>query len=199
MVTMTTASSCDSLAVAEAIRRVQAGDVEAYAIVVGTHQRALRVWVARWCAAGIDPDDIAQRAFVAGFRSLGRFSGNAILPWLCTIARRELLAELKQRRRDPTRSLGSLAQLAEIECAAAEDDLDQADCDARRAVALRLCLKHLGGDGAEVIDRRYARNQSIAAIASALGISEDAIKARLHWLRGKLRECITMRLAAEAR
>lgn len=196
---MPASSPSDPAAVTEAIRRVQAGDVEAYGVVVAAHQRALRAWVARWCAAGIDPDDIAQRAFVAGYRSLARFSGTAILPWLCTIARRELLAELKLRRRDPARPAGSLAELAELEGAAAEHDLPSTELDERRSRALRTCLEQVGGDAAEVLDRRYRRGQPIAEIAAALGASLDAIKARLHWLRGKLHDCVSARLAAEDR
>jgi RNA polymerase sigma-70 factor, ECF subfamily len=196
---MSPVSPSDSAAVTEAIRRVQAGDVEAYAVVVVAHQRALRAWVARWCAAGIDPDDIAQRAFVAGYRSLARFTEGAILPWLCTIARRELLAELKLRRRDPARPVGSLAELAELEWAAAEHDLPSAELDERRARVLRTCLEQVSGDAAEVLDRRYRRGQPIAEIAAALGASLDSIKARLHWLRGKLHDCVSTRLAKEDR
>ncbi|GDY14364.1 sigma-24 [Planctomycetota bacterium] len=185
----------------DAIRRVQAGDAEAFTLLVETYQRALRTWVARYCSPGIEADEIAHRAFIAGFQSIHRFTGGAFLPWLCAIARHELLGELKRQKRSRQRPHGTLAELAELERTSALADLEDApaaDQDQRRVMALRTCLAQVQGTAAQLLDRRYRLGEGLDAIAAGLGLSLDAVKSRLHWLRGKLHACVMARLASTA-
>ncbi len=185
----------------DAIRRVQAGDSEAFTVLVETYQRALRTWVARYCPPGVEADEIAHRAFISGFESIHRFTGGAFLPWLCAIARHELLGELKRQKRSRQRPHGALAELAELERSSAMAELEDpqvADLEQQRIIALRTCLAQVRGTAAQLLDRRYRLGEDLAAIAAGLGLSLDAVKSRLHWLRGKLHACVTARLATAA-
>ena len=195
---MVTATQADLDA---AIRRVQTGDTDAFTLLVETYQRGLRTWVARYCPPGVEADEIAHRAFIAGFQSIHRFTGGAFLPWLCAIARHELLGELKRQKRSRQHPHGSLAELAELERTSALADLEDpqpAELEQRRVEALRACLAQVQGTAAELLDRRYRLGEDLAAIAAGLGLTLDAVKSRLHWLRGKLHACVTARLAAVA-
>lgn len=177
-----------------AIRRVQAGDIEAFALIVRATQRPLRSWLSRDCVPGIDADDVAHRAFITAFNQIHDFTpGGNCFAWLCTIARNHLRDELKRIRR--SRAAGAFDQLAGIEAVEAKDG---DEVDDRRVTALRACLAKLPAAMAELVEHRYQRQVSIADLAVRLGTSLGAVRVRLHHLRRKLRDCVTARLAAGA-
>jgi len=177
---------------AAAIRRVQGGDVEAYAAVVRAFQRPLRSWVSRDCAPGVDADEIAHRAFITAYHQIHDFApGGNCFAWLCAIARNHLRDELKRVRR--SRAAGALDQLAELEAIRAEEG---EVADDRRLVALRGCLEKLPAAMSELVEHRYLRQTPIAELAAQLGTSLGAVRVRLHHLRRKLQDCVTAHLAA---
>ncbi len=183
-----------NLQLAEVIRRVQAGDSEAYAEVVRTFQRPLRAWISRDCIAGIDGDDLTQRTFITAYEKIDGFTaGTNAFAWLCTIARNHLRDELKCIRRRRLAHPAALDQLAELEASAALEE-DQ-DLDDRHLVALRACLGGLPAAMATLVEERYTHQVPLAELAERLGTSLTAVKARLHDLRRRLRACVTARLA----
>jgi RNA polymerase sigma-70 factor (ECF subfamily) len=178
------------LSVDDAIRRIQRGEAEAFTIVVRAYQQPLRAWTSRWCAPGIEADDIAHRAFIIAFRQIASYTaGGNCFAWLCTIARNVLRDEVKRLKRAPA---GSSMALAELDAAAY--DLERDD-DGGRIEALRDCLKRLPAEGADLVQRYYAAGEPLAACASRLGKTLGAVKSYLHWLRGKLHDCVSAKLA----
>lgn len=188
MWTMDDAIPADAVEVAFA--RVLAGDREAYAHVVEAYEGTLRTGIAAFCPRAIDPREIVHQAFIVAFRQLDRYRvGSSPLAWLRGIARNLLLAELRRLRRERARRADPL-ELAEL--TAAEEELAAGgDGEDDRLVALRRCLAKLPADASDLLQRHYARGESLAAIAEALGKSMAAVKFRLHWLRRKLHACMT--------
>ncbi len=179
------------LSVDDAIRRIQAGDTEAFTVVVRAYQQPLRAWTSRWCAPGIEADDIAHRAFIIAFRAIASYTpGGNCFAWLCAIARNVLRDEVKRIRRTPASSPMALAELD-----AAASDLEDDD-DGGRIDALRDCLKRLPAAGAELVQRYYAEGEPLALCATRLGKTLSGVKSYLHWLRGKLHACVAAKLGA---
>ncbi len=84
----------------DAIRRVLAGDVEAYGEVVARHERPLRAIVTGIVADRQVVEDVVQESFVIAYRRLESFRGDArFSTWLTRIAIREAgRARTKLRR-----------------------------------------------------------------------------------------------------
>jgi RNA polymerase sigma-70 factor (ECF subfamily) len=177
----------------EAIRRTQGGDVEAFATVVLAFQRPLRTWLSRDCVPGIDPGDVAHRAFITAFTQIHDFTpGTNCFAWLCTIARNHLRDELKRLHRHRAVPIDALHGLAGLELDHASDGGEPGD--ERRLAALRACLGKLPALMMELVEMRYTRQAPLGEIAIALGTSLGAVKVRLHHLRGKLHDCMQARL-----
>lgn len=171
------------------VARVLAGDIEAYALLVECHERDLRSWLASRCPRQVDEVEIAQRAFVKAYENLHAYQpGRSFRGWLFGIARHLLLAECKQVR---VRSESArhyvdvvIAQLQEQAVEAADPEADL------RLAGLRRCLERLPEAARQLLERRYARKETMAAIADALGRSTVAVRKHLHLIRRKLHDCI---------
>jgi RNA polymerase sigma-70 factor, ECF subfamily len=73
---------------AEIIVQVQAGDVDAYAVLVRRYERLVRATVLRQCADRHHADDVVQETFLIAFQSLASLhNGARFAPWLLGIAR----------------------------------------------------------------------------------------------------------------
>jgi DNA-directed RNA polymerase specialized sigma24 family protein len=66
-----------------------------------------------------------------------------------------------------------------------------------RREALRVCLQSLSHDNRQLLDSRYAMDQSVTGIAEKLGRSRVAIYKRLGRIQGLLLNCINGRLEVE--
>jgi RNA polymerase sigma-70 factor (ECF subfamily) len=92
---------------AEIVRVVLRGDRDAFAVLVGRHERA--VWATAWAVLRDHhaAADAAQDAFLLAFRRLDRLSRpDRFGAWLLRIARRESVRIARRRARDPCRSIG---------------------------------------------------------------------------------------------
>ena len=181
----------------EAIRKVRQGDVDAYQHVVRALEGPVRSFVVARCPPGGDADDVAQRAFIAAYQNIGDYrEGSDFKAWIITIARYQLLAESSRLRRiaDYHQRLGPprLVEVLERRMNAG------AECEGRLG-HLRSCLKSLDAPLRELLAQRYEAELSIEEIAAKTGRSAGAIKKHLFFLRERLYECITSKLAAEAR
>ena len=80
----------------ELVRRAQAGDADAFGVLVNRHRRA--VFRAAFAALGsaADADDVTQDAFVTAYHKLGSFRGDAAFrTWLLAIAWRKAIDRRK--------------------------------------------------------------------------------------------------------
>lgn len=136
--------------------------------------------------------DVLQETNMVLWRKIDEFDvDKPFLPWGFAIARFQVLANVRDQKRD---KLLLDAELAEAISAEAETQADQLD---ELRGALRPCLETLTTGNRELIERRYLRSMSIAELADAVDRSVSAVKVALMRSRRRLAECIQVRLAAE--
>jgi RNA polymerase sigma-70 factor (ECF subfamily) len=69
------------------VERVQAGDKQAYGLLVAKYQRKLLRLISRLVRDPAEAEDVAQEAFIKAYRALGNFRGDsAFYTWLYRIA-----------------------------------------------------------------------------------------------------------------
>jgi RNA polymerase sigma-70 factor (ECF subfamily) len=100
------------------VRLAQAGDSEAFGILVNRHQSAVFRAALAGVGSSTEADDVAQEAFVAAYRKLGDFRGQAAFKtWMLAITWRKAM----DRRKSVTRWLRSV--VIPSESAEETDDL----------------------------------------------------------------------------
>jgi RNA polymerase sigma-70 factor, ECF subfamily len=178
------------------VRRVQAGDTNAFYDLIRPYERA--VFLAAWGLVKNDADaeDVAQEAVLKAFKGLTNFRGDAkFSTWLIQIAINEARMKLRKDRRHLYESIEEgqqgddgdympmdIADWREIPSEALE----------RKEVrdALNNALNSLSDKYRTVLILRDAQQLSIAETAQALGISEANVKTRLSRARLQLRDAL---------
>ena len=185
----------DSL-VDDAVRRVRAGEVGAFEVVVRRFETPLRAWLVAHATPGVDIDEVAQRSFVAAFGRLDEYRlGTNFAAWLFAIGRFQLRTEMTRLRR-----------VADYHARYAPDLL-QRELDRRssgppeiheeRLIYLEECLGKLGEHLRRFIRWRYEDGIPLDEMAARSGRSVPAVKKQLWKLRRVLHECIEDRMAEE--
>lgn len=191
-----TEEGTEAARIEDAIQQVKDGRVQAYEIVVQAHQRRLRALIAHLCPPGVDPDEIAQRAFVEAFKKIDAYAPHTnFFAWLASIGRAMVLVELRRIRGETRKHHNYLQHLV---TEAIETDLDASPMpDERRLLLLRDCLSGLPDDRRALLEMRYTAETPLAAIAGRIGSTASAVKFQLFDLRRKLRDCVRRKLMAE--
>ena len=136
--------------------------------------------------------DVVQETNLVLWRKIDEFQQDKpFLPWAFAIARFQVLAHLRDRKRDKVLLDANLAEKL-----SAEAEQQAGHMDTIRD-ALRPCMQGLTTTNRELIEKRYFRALSIAEIASAVDRSMGSIKVALLRIRRQLGECVQKRLTAE--
>ncbi len=137
--------------------------------------------------------DVVQETNLVMWRKANEFQPDKpFLPWAFAIARFQVLAHLRDHKRD--RMLLD-AELVEI---LSEDTQRTASQIDSIRDALRQCLLLQTPGNRELIEQRYHGAMSIADIAEAMNRTVGSIKVALLRVRRQLAECIQHRLATES-
>ena len=187
---------------ARLIEQSRRGDAGAFSQLVALHQGRVRAYVGAYISGlnrGDVVDDLAQEAFLAAFRSLDSYKGDAPFSvWLLGIARHKALMHLRGELRRLQRESRSVeGVLAPFLVASLEGDEAQLPRRDQEIAALQVCLENLPPGSAALISDRYFRGRSIGDIARELGKGEGAIRMNLLRLRQVLRTCVENRLRQE--
>ncbi len=185
------------LAIDEAIRRVQAGNVEDYRTVVVAFHLRLRTGIAALCPPGVEADEIVHLAFLQAYRHIDEYRlGTNFHAWLVAIARNLLRAEYTRRQRRAANEHNYLEHLLvqRLGQAAANDD-GAADLLAR---FLADCLKSLKLEAQTIFALRYRDGLQVKAIANRLARSATSVSVQVFRLRKLLRDCVTRKQAQAA-
>jgi len=175
------------------LTRLQHGDAEAFEVMVRTHGRQMLLVARRMLGNEEDARDAVQSAFLSAFRSVGSFEGEARLStWLHRIVVNAALMKLRTRRRRPEASIEDLlprfledGHHADPDwswSASAEDLMHQKETCAR----VRAAVGRLPESYRTVVMLRDINELSTTEVARTLGISENAVKLRLHRARQAL-------------
>lgn len=136
--------------------------------------------------------DVVQETNLMLWQKIGEFhSGKPFLPWAFAFARFQVMAHLRDHKRD---RLLLDAELAEMLSGEAKRQAEQIDSERE---SLRTCMQLLSSTNRELIERRYFKAMSIADVAAAVDRTVGATKVALLKSRRRLAECVQKRMAAE--
>jgi RNA polymerase sigma-70 factor (ECF subfamily) len=180
---------------------LRAGDQSAYERLVKHYGGRLLAVARRLLQSEEDAHDALQDAFLQAFRSLPRFEGHSALgTWLHRIAVNACLMRLRSRKSRPEEPIEPfLPQFAEDGHRLVPAVDWPEPCDRlleRREVRemVREAIDRLPESYRTVLLLRDIEELDTAEVAAALGITENAVKIRLHRARQALRELLDSRL-----
>ncbi|MGD9693787.1 MAG: RNA polymerase sigma factor [Phycisphaerales bacterium] len=188
---------------AELVARLKAGDAAAYERLVREHTPHLLAVALRYLPNEHDARDAVQDAFLSAFKAIHSFQEHARLStWLHRIAVNAALMRRRAMRRRPARSLDELLPAFDHtghHARAPAPWRSAPDAEEERAeltALLRECLDELPDEHREVLALRDIEDLDTASTARVLGISEPAVRTRLHRARLALRTLLDPHLRA---
>lgn len=169
----------------EVVRRVVAGDVALFEILMRRHNQRVYRAVRAVLRADDDVEDVMQQAYLNAYAHLRQFAGEArFSTWLTRIAVNEALA---RRRRGATFVQEDEEAAMQLIESSAPDPEQQASASELREVMERE-VAALPDAFRAVILLRDVEGLSTAETADILGVSGEVVKTRLHRARAALRE-----------
>ena len=172
----------------QAVQAVRGGDAERYRELVERHER--RVFAVAWSRLGDATlaEEVAQESFIRAYRRLWLLGDGAkFSAWIAAITRRLAInCGLRHRRELNKRRRWALEQTA----TPADESAELCPPETLRQALADLPAKHR-----ECLVLFYLEGKSGVEAAAALGISETALRVRLHRARAALREQLDQRLA----
>jgi RNA polymerase sigma-70 factor (ECF subfamily) len=168
-------------------------DLDNYVQQLTTCQSRLRGYILASLGNYGETADVLQRTNLTLWKKAEEFrAGSEFLPWALTIARYEVLAFLRDHRRDRHVFSDDVAKLM-LEAAATEVS-DPGD----RQFALRKCVEKLPHRSRDLLWERYDKNKSIRQIATDTKRTEDSVKCLFLRIRKTLERCIEATLRLDA-
>ncbi|MCC6740726.1 MAG: sigma-70 family RNA polymerase sigma factor [Planctomycetia bacterium] len=175
------------------VERAQRGDGDAYGQLVVKYQDLVYNAVYRMVGSETDASDIAQEAFVKGWKALGSFEGRAQFgTWIYRIAINCCISDRRGLKRRKATSLNSSAGGGEDE--GGMDVADDAPEPAERLVEnenVRLVQEAIGELEHEfrtMIVLRDMEGRPYEEIAEVLDVPVGTVRSRLHRARQALKD-----------
>lgn len=173
-----------------AIKRSQAGDLDAFGLLVRAHEGWLRGWLRSQLRDWTAGDDLAQDAFVTAFRKIREFRGDGSFEsWLRSIANNHFRNHIRKKREEYIGGDLELQRLLDVGDAPALHSIPSID-------ALRECLQRIAGPSRELLEARYMTGETVREISAKTNQGYSALTMKLHRLRKLLADCIETQLEA---
>lgn len=182
-----TRAEIDALAV-----RAQEGDREAFRALVLATQRELSISVAAHAVSRDMVEEVLQETYVTCFEKIGQYRvEGTFLPWLKAIARNQLYALWRERRRSAELDGDVLDGLV------ADNGIEDLDLDSDlrevEAAHLAACLERLPDRSRKLLERRYCEERPLTQLAQQFKKSAATLSVTLFRLRQQLRRCVEQR------
>ncbi len=169
----------------ELVDACKRGDPRAFEELVDATHRQVYTLALRLVGDRQEAEDVAQEAYLRVFRGLSGFRGeSAIETWLYRIVTNAAMNQLRRKGRfgdlaaEPQDLEDAAAEtVADTERVADRDELDRALARLPEAARMVVVMKDMYGLTCEEIGRE-------------LGVSEGAIKVRLHRARRRLKDLV---------
>jgi RNA polymerase sigma-70 factor (ECF subfamily) len=181
---------------AELIQSVCDGEREAFYELIRPYERLVYVTAISILKNPADAEEVAQEAVLKAFANLASFRGESkFSTWLIQITYNEAKMKLRKARRHLYESIDEQQQTEEgdywprdfADWRPIPSELLEKD-DVRQAV--QNAINSLSPISREVVTLRDIQNLSIRETSTILGISEAAVKTRLHRARLLLRDSL---------
>lgn len=182
----------DVLSDEDVVRRVVAGELELFELLVRRHNQRLYRMVRAIVHEDADAEDALQQAYVNAWRHLSTFDGRAkFTTWMTRIALRTASEVARSRSNRVDQSSPSERAFESRPLSVAEPDQDVT----RREVAqlLEQSIDALPEAYRVVFVLRVLEENSTADVARSLSLTETAVKVRLHRARDLLRHGLLQR------
>jgi RNA polymerase sigma-70 factor, ECF subfamily len=171
------------------IARVLSGDHAAFEVLVRRYNQRLFRAARAITRSDTDAEDVLQQAWLGVFRNLSQFRGDAAFAtWATRIAVHEAIALTRKR-----------PIIADVVDAASDVAPDADLARARIGALLETCLANIPQGNREVMVLRDVLELDTAETAACLGLSEEAVRVRLHRARAAIAAALTEQLADHAR
>jgi RNA polymerase sigma-70 factor (ECF subfamily) len=159
---------------------------------IAEHQNRIYGYIFSMLGDHTATSDVVQETNLVLWRKKDRFkTGAAFLPWAFAIARLQVLAYVRDRKRSRQVLDAELIELISDETQQQATQIDGV------RLALRSCLSELSSRNRDLIQTRYFQSTPVADVALKFDRGVSDIKVTLMRLRRKLRECVERHLVGE--
>ena len=179
------------------VDRVKAGDRSAFELLMRRHNQRLFRAIRSVLRNDAEVEDVMQDAYCAAFVHLDQFQGRAkFSTWLLRIGVNEALGRLRRQRTIAIDDL-SLVQGARMQNQSTPSETPEQQLSGREmAVLVEKALDRLPIEYRSVFVLRVIESLDTAESAEVLGLSEAAVKQRLHRAREMLQSHLATQLDA---
>lgn len=168
------------------INRARAGDGEAFGALVEQYRDNVYRLAYRMCGNAHDADEAAQEAFVAAWRALPNFRGEAkFSTWLYRLTTNAAIDLMRREKRHRTASEEDVPELAD------ETDSPQQQVErTEQRETVQKALSALSEEYREVLLLRYMQELDYTEIAAALSLPAGTVKSRLNRAKAALKKAL---------
>ena len=183
------------------VARIVGGDAAAFEVVMRRHNGALFRTARAILRDDAEAEDALQEAYLAAYRNLGMFRGDARLStWLTRIVINQALGRLRARRRGNV--VGLHDDIGEAAGEAGEDAMDETPAASPETGALRAQLRRLLEREIDALPLafrtafmlREVEEMPIDEVAASLEIPEATVRTRVFRARAMLRASLAEEL-----
>lgn len=168
------------------ISRARGGDRDAFGALVEQYRDNVYRLAYRMCGNAYDADEAAQEAFVAAWRALPNFRGDAkFSTWLYRLTTNAAIDVMRREKRHQTVGDGEMMELA--------DDADSPQETVERTEqqeAVQKALATLSEEYREVLLLRYMEELDYAEIAEVLQLPSGTVKSRINRAKAALKAAL---------
>lgn len=166
-----------------AVHKAQKGDQAAFAWLVEAYQGPVYRLALRMGLSPADAEEAAQNAFLAAWRGLPSFRGEAkFSTWLYRLASNAAVDVL--RREKKYENQWDIEDLQRPDAAPSpQEQLERQDTQQ----AVRAAMAALSAEFRQVLVLRYLQEMSYQEIAQALALPEGTVKSRINRAKGQLK------------
>ena len=179
---------------AELVRRIRAGETALFELVMRRYNQRLFRVLRALLRDETEAEDVLQDAYVRAYAHLGQLEQpERLASWLTHIAVHEAKARLRRRSRIVEAKEGPLRAVP-----SPASDPEQEALGKQLQGVLISAIDELPVGYRTVFVLREVEGMSTAEVGDSLGLSEQAVKMRLHRARAMLREVIYDRIGSAA-
>lgn len=178
-----------SLSDEEVVARVRAGETQLFELLMRRYNQRLFRTIRSVIIADADAEDVLQEAWVRAFEHLDQFAGKAAFStWVTKIALYEAFGRVRKGKRFRALENDDGEIMAEAQRGTTNgDDPEKQAMRGELAQALQSAVERLPETYRTVFVLREVECLSTIETAECLGVSEEAVKTRLHRSRALLR------------
>jgi RNA polymerase sigma-70 factor, ECF subfamily len=169
------------------IRRIQAGDVDAYAVLVHAYHRSLLTFIFRIVRDAALAEDIGQEVFLSAYKELPRFNteqGTPFAAWLYIAARNRSISELRKMGRTELMPAEELQRFP-----GGEQSAEALLIREEEKAALAASLAQLPEPFRSTI-LMSLEGATLEEIAERCGVPKATVKSRLFRAREKIKQAL---------